>query len=342
MTDTGRHGGGRGGWRRGRSWRRGRLFAQPTVVYGGGSPVNYWDVSRWWAAYYAQQEAVLQQLQQAQQLGQYAPDDADDLRDAIERLTVEVAELQEAGVPENDLEPFGGASSTGHWSGAGYDARTGQADPASYVRCTSHACRIFPRYIIDPNRTTHIDASKAWNESIRIPPDSRLEVLGGAIVDVKYNHVGGEMFLWSDRSFLDYIPNRSGGARRYYLVRFENRDGWIDAQQVVAELPSYALTPASTPAPVSNVVGPARRLGRGSSLGPSIARATDAASLFAAWQGAKQSGRQTQPVIDALYARYSRAAAAERRTPVTPDYAGPLPQAWSGGASSAPAAGTWG
>ena len=99
MASTGRHGGGggrgRGGFRRGRGWRRGRFFAQPTVVYGGGWPVNYgWNASQWWQAYYAQQQAALQQLLYAQKVGQYAPNDADDLREAIERLTAEVAELR--------------------------------------------------------------------------------------------------------------------------------------------------------------------------------------------------------------------------------------------------------
>ena len=58
---------------------------------------------------------------------------------------------------------------------------------------------------------------------------------------------------------------------------------------------------------------------------------TNAAQLFAAWQRAKQSGRQPAAIVSSLYRQYSAAAAQENRPAVDASYTGPLPQPTSTG-----------
>ena len=317
MASTGRHGGGggrgRGGFRRGRGWRRGRFFAQPTVVYGGGWPVNYgWNASQWWQAYYAQQQAALQQLLYAQQYGQHAPNDADDLRDAIERLTAEVAELQGrlAGQQSPQMvtfvqpqQPYMQQALPGWYPSTGQETIQPNA----------------PVETVFEGELQFVQQNDGAIGRQARPGDRAVVVLGDPVpapqfgLEGLYIRPGGQHIGFA---YVQATPSRTRGA------------GYFDAMVSIGspDQPGVASFEAAVPfTAVTELYRDGRRV--------TAAGIQGAAEIFAQWQAAKAGGRQSPAIVNALYNRYSRAAQAEQRPVALPDYVGPLPEP-SGGASS--------
>ena len=190
---------------------------------------------------------------------------------------------------------------------------TGQMPVANEAECRdARGCQVLPPYAmgemgqnrLEWRRLAQLNTGSQW-----IGGGERVTVLGPPLtVDLEEERVG------SGPLHVRYVSTPAG-RYRYYRVRYTTNwgegNGWIDAD---------SLTVFAT-----NVPGPPLRAGRVTPGAPPYAAPTDAPTLFAQWQGAIRGGKLPQVAIDALYRRYSAAAAREGRFAVDPSYRGALP-----------------
>ena len=152
-----------------------------------------------------------------------------------------------------------------------------------------------------------------------IPPGAQVNILAGPVLE--RGHLGGNFYRVS------YVGESATNLLPLRYFPSENNEGWIAEDDLtfardVTQTPFGPL--AADPVYTTNVPGPPIKAGRVRPGAPYVP-ATDAAGLFASWQGAIQGSKLPQIAIDALYRKYSAAATREGRVPVDPTYRGPLP-----------------